>query len=189
MNTLWNYFWPVLAAGLIIGIVAGAIGFRRVLPPTKDKLAPPPSVPPEYFRKRLISLIAGLAVTIVVAPLWSGPLGGADRLTRTVERQAREALDYYEMPKVAARLHRGPLTRRLVLTKPADLPLTDFQTTELARLFSQVPGVSNAQWSSSPAGMPLVLEGFAASVLGFLFGLLLAYLVELRRRYNAQWKW
>jgi hypothetical protein len=26
-------------------------------------------------------------------------------------------------------------------------------------------------------------------VLGFLFGLLLAYLIELRRRYNAQWTW
>jgi hypothetical protein len=28
-----------------------------------------------------------------------------------------------------------------------------------------------------------------ASLLGFLLGLLLAYLVELRRRYNAQWNW
>jgi hypothetical protein len=27
------------------------------------------------------------------------------------------------------------------------------------------------------------------AVLGFLFGLLVAYLVELRRRYNAQWNW
>jgi hypothetical protein len=27
------------------------------------------------------------------------------------------------------------------------------------------------------------------SVLGFVVGLILAYVVELRRRYNAQWKW
>lgn len=189
MNTLWNYFWPVLTAGLVIGIMAGAIGFRRALPPSKDKLAPPPPVPPEYYRRRLISLIAGLAVAIVAAPLWSGPLGGADRFTRTVERQAREALDYYEMPKLTAHLHGAPLTRRLILTKPANLPLTDFQTQELARLFSQVPGVSSAQWTPSPAGTPLLFEGAAASVLGFLFGALLAYLVELRRRYNAQWNW
>jgi hypothetical protein len=26
-------------------------------------------------------------------------------------------------------------------------------------------------------------------VVGFLFGLLVAYLIELRRRYNAQWNW
>ena len=54
---------------------------------------------------------------------------------------------------------------------------------------SQLPGVSRAQWTPSPVGPPLLLEGSAVSVLGFLFGLLLAYLVELHRRYNAQWKW
>ena len=189
MSTLLDYFWPLLVAGLVIGIVSGAVGFRRVLPAVKDKLAPPPPVPPEYYRKRLISLIAGITVAIAAAPVWSGPLGGADRFIGRVERNAREALDYYEMPKVSALLHRGPLTRRLILTKPADLPLTDFQTAELERLFSQVPGVSSAQWTQSPAGLPLVLEGAAVSVLGFLLGLLLAYLVELRRRYNAQWNW
>lgn len=189
MNTLLNYFWPVLVAGLVIGVVSGAIGFRRMLPLQKDKLAPPPPVAPEYYRKRTISLVAGIVVAIVAAPVWSGPLGGADRFVGTVEREAREALDYYEMPKVTAHLHRAPLTRRLILSRPADLSLTDFQTGELARLFSQVPGVSSAQWTPSPAGLPIVLEGAAASVLGFLFGLLLAYLVELRRRYNAQWNW
>jgi ABC-type lipoprotein release transport system permease subunit len=35
----------------------------------------------------------------------------------------------------------------------------------------------------------LLVEGLFAAVLGFLLGLLLAYLVELRRRYNAQWNW
>ncbi|MBW0006632.1 MAG: hypothetical protein JO335_02850 [Sphingomonas sp.] len=189
MNTLLNFFGPILAAGLVIGIIAGTVGFRRVLPPTKDKLAPPPPVPPEYYRKRRTSLIVGLAVAIAAAPVWSGPLGGADRLITIIERQSREALDYYEMPKVTAHLHRAPLTRRLILAKPDALSLTDFQTGELVRLFSQVPGVSSAQWTPSPAGVPVVLEGAAASVLGFLFGLLLAYLVELRRRYNAQWNW
>ena len=38
-------------------------------------------------------------------------------------------------------------------------------------------------------GTPLIAEGTGASLLGFLIGLLLAYLVELRRRYNAQWNW
>ena len=189
MNTLWNYFWPILAAGFAIGIVAGAIGFRRVLPPQKDKLAPAPPVPQEYYRKRLISLVAGAIVALLAAPVWTGPLGGAERFVGTVEREAREALDYYEMPRVSAHLHRAPLTRRLILAKPADLTLTDFQTSELERLFSQVPGVSSAQWTTSPAGLPIVLEAAAASLLGFLFGLLLAYLVELRRRYNAQWNW
>ena len=34
-----------------------------------------------------------------------------------------------------------------------------------------------------------LVEGGAIAVLGFLFGLLLAYLIELHRRYNAQWNW
>jgi hypothetical protein len=37
--------------------------------------------------------------------------------------------------------------------------------------------------------VPLIAEGAAVAVLGFLLGLLLAYLVELRRRYNAQYNW
>ena len=57
------------------------------------------------------------------------------------------------------------------------------------RLLSELPGVSRAQWAPSPAGPPLLVEAEAVAVLGFLLGLLLAYLVELRRRYNAQWTW
>jgi hypothetical protein len=38
-------------------------------------------------------------------------------------------------------------------------------------------------------GTPLIAEGGLIALLGFLVGLLLAYLVELRRRYNAQWSW
>ena len=65
----------------------------------------------------------------------------------------------------------------------------DFQKSELVRLVDQVPGVAGTTWSGDGGGMPLIVQGLAVSVLGFLFGLLLAYLVELRRRYNAQWNW
>jgi hypothetical protein len=121
----------------------------------------------------------------VLAALWHGPLGAADRFSTRVERNARKALDYYEMTQITGHLHRGPLTRRLILAGPAD----DFQSSELVRLMSQLPGVNRAQWSAANAGPPLILEGIGVGVLGFLFGLLLAYLVELRRRYNAQWTW
>ena len=49
--------------------------------------------------------------------------------------------------------------------------------------------MSDTRWSSDGGGLPLILEGLAVTVLGFLLGLLLAYLVELRRRYNEQWNW
>ena len=165
MNTLWDYFWPVFAAGLLIGALAAAIGFRR--------------------GRRALPIAVGLLATIGAAALWHGPLGAAARLSARVERQAREALDYYEMPDIGARLHHGPLTRRLILSGKAD----DFQRSELVRLFGQVPGVSGASWSGRSGGLPLIAEGIAVALASFLLGFGLAYLVELRRRYNAQWKW
>ena len=166
MNALWSYFWPAFAAGLLIGAVAGLVAFRR-------------------RTRRNLMLAGGFAATLALAALWHGPLGGADRFTVLVERTARVVLDNYEMTKVTARLHHGPLSRRLILAGPAD----SFQTSELVRIMSMLPGVSRAQWSASPAGPPLILEGGGVAAAGFLFGLLLAYLVELRRRYNSQWPW
>jgi hypothetical protein len=127
----------------------------------------------------------GLAASILAAALWHGPLGGADQFTTKVRRGIKATLVYYEMTQVAADLHHDPLTRRVLLSGSAD----DFQRSELVRLMEELPGVSSASWSSDRSGTPLIVEGAAVSILGFLFGLLLAYLVELRRRYNAQWDW
>jgi hypothetical protein len=163
MSALWSYFWPVFGAGLLAGAVAGILAFPR--------------------RDRRIT-VGGAVIALGLALIWHGPLGGADRFAGRVERTARQALDYYEMARIQAHIDRGPLTRRLVLSGPAD----DFQHSELARLLSQLPGVSRATWTSG-GGIPLIVEGAAVTLAGFLIGLLLAYLVELRRRYNAQWNW
>lgn len=37
--------------------------------------------------------------------------------------------------------------------------------------------------------IPLIVEVSAMSLFGFLIGLTLAYLVELHRRANAEWRW
>jgi hypothetical protein len=34
-----------------------------------------------------------------------------------------------------------------------------------------------------------LLEAMIVTVVGFLAGLVLAYVINLRRRYNAQWRW
>lgn len=166
MNALWAYFWPPFAVGLLAGGLAGTIAFRRK-------------------SRRNLSLAIGVVAALATAAFWHGPLGAADRLVRRVELSARHTLDYYEMSEIKAHLHHGPLTRRLILSGRAD----DFQTSELARIMSQIPGVSSARWTKDNPGPPLIAEGEAVAVLGFLFGLLLAYLFELRRRYNAQWNW
>jgi hypothetical protein len=169
MNPLWDYFWPVLSAGLLIGAVGGIVGFRR---------------------KRLaIPLIIAALLALGASALWYGPLGGAERFAKVVEGDARDALKDLEMTRVTTSLHRRPLTRRLILSKPADLMLDDFQTSELVRLMSQIRGVSGATWAKNDSGLPLIAEGGLAAIGGFLVGLFLAYLLELHRRYNAQWTW
>jgi hypothetical protein len=166
MNALWSFFWPAFAIGLVIGGLVGTIAHRR-------------------RKKRVIALLAGLSAAMLLAALWHGPLGGADRFTARVEREVRETLVYFEMTTVSGHLHHGPLTRRVLLSGQAD----DFQRSELVRYMNQIPGVSSTSWSGDGGGTPLIIEVIGVCVLGFLFGLLLAYLAELRRRYNAQWNW
>lgn len=165
MNAVWDYFWPMFAGGAIIGLLALTIAYRRKLRVT-------------------LSLGGGVLVLLAAAAVWHWPLGAADRFARTVEHQSRQVLVAYEMPMIAAHLHRHPLSRALLLSGPAD----DFQTTELVRVMSMVPGVSNATWMGN-GGIPLIAEGIGGGLAGFLLGLLLAYLLELHRRYNAQWNW
>ena len=168
----------------MIGIVAGSIGFR--LPPAelKAKLAGDQLATHDLRRKRWLALAVGAVVAIAAAALWAGPLGAADRFAERVERDARITLNNYEMYQVTGHLHRAPLSRRLMLSGPAD----DFQRSELVRIMALIPGVREARWSGG-GGVAADRRKRRGDVLGFLLGLLLAYLVELRRRYNAQWNW
>jgi len=166
VSVLWSYLWPAFGAGIAVGILSGAFAFRR-------------------RKRRNATLAIGFIVAVGLAALWHGPLSGAARLTSEVERGIKTTLVYYEMTQVSAQLHHGPLTRRVLLSGAAD----DFQRRELARYIGEVPGVASASWSSNSGGVPLIGEGAGVAVLGFLLGLLVAYLVELRRRYNAQWNW
>jgi hypothetical protein len=185
MNVLLSYFWPIFGAGLIIGVVAGSIGFRVPKLRSDDRLAGEELALRDWRRRRLLSIVAGAALSLAAAALWHGPLGAADRFTAQVAGSARLTLDNYGMTMVTAHLHRDPLTRRLLLSGHAD----EFQRSELARILGTLPGVSSARWTPSGGGTPLIAEAAALGALGFLLGLLLAYLVELRRRYNSQWTW
>ena len=97
--------------------------------------------------RRTIMLL-GLAATIGFTALWHGPLGAGDRLAAETEARARQTLDYYELPMIQAKLQRSPLSRRLVLSGPAD----DFQRSELVRILDETPGVLEVRWD--PASLP-----------------------------------
>ena len=184
MNTFWSYFLPLIIAGLVIGVIAGVIAFRRERAEVKDALTEPELAPPNR-RRRSAAIAVGILLSLGVTALWSGPMGAANLFIHRVERDARLTLDNYEIPEVSGHLHRQPLSRRLILNGPAD----DFQRSELTRIMPLISGVREAHWTASSGGLPMIVESGLASLLGFLFGALLAYLVELRRRHNAQWSW
>lgn len=94
-------------------------------------------------------LLLGALLTVAIAELFHGPLGAAAELERDVERQARAALNYYEMPQVTAALDDKPLSRRLILSGPAD----DFQRRALVELMGELPGVHEVRWRE---GSPVV---------------------------------
>lgn len=184
MNTFWSYFWPPFGVGLIFGILAGAIAFRVRIVREPDRPHEPTLIA-RPRRKRYALLAAGVVATLVAAALWHGPFGAADRLATKIQQDARFALVNNEAPAgMTAEIHHAPLTRQLILSGPGD----EFQRAEAARLLDTIPGVSDASWTRT-MGIPLIVEGMAVALLGFLFGLLVAYLVELRRRYNSQWNW
>ena len=93
-------------------------------------------------------LLLGLAATMGFAALWHGPLGAGERLINDTEASARRTLDYYELPMIQAKLQRNPLSRRLVLSGPAD----NFQRSELVRILDETPGVLEVRWD--PASLP-----------------------------------
>jgi len=185
MNPLWSYLWPLLATGLCIGALAGSIAFRRPRAQSDDGMAGDRPTDKRPRRKRLVPLVAGALASLAATGLWYGPMGASALFTSRVERAARITLDNYEMPQIASRLYRKPLSRRLILSGEAD----DFQRSELARILDTIPGIREVCWSSTGGGLPLIAESALVALLAFLLGLLLAYLVELRRRHNAQWNW
>src|SRR5512139_621007 len=92
--------------------------------------------------------LLGLGSVVGFTALWHGPLGAADELAKQVESDARRTLDHYELPMIQAKLQRGPLSRRLILSGPAD----GFQRSELVRILDETPGVLEVRWD--PASLP-----------------------------------
>jgi len=131
--------------------------------------------------KRNSAFSFGVAATLAGSFLWHGPGGAGERFTESIERTMRATLDHYEMPAVAARLQREPLTRRLLLDGPADA----FQRGEIARIALEVPGLGSAHWAgprNPPFALPLLAEVMLMALAAFAIGVVLAYIAALRRR-------
>ena len=94
---------------------------------------------------RVSTLSVGALGVVALTWLWHSPMGVGERFATDVEARARTQLDHDEMVRVQARFERGPLTRRLILSGPAD----DFQRAEIKRRMELLPGVGEATWDPS----------------------------------------
>lgn len=94
---------------------------------------------------RMTILAIGIAAVLAATWIWHGPLGAGERFAAGVDARARAMLDHYEMVHVEARMERGPLSRRVILSGPAD----DFQRREIKRMVEAQPGVGEAAWSAA----------------------------------------
>ena len=181
MSLLWHFYWPAIVTGLVIGILSGRHGFRS----TNDGDVP---APPKQKGIGRNPLLLGMLAAFVIGALWHGLVAG-QRYAKHVEGVVQAKLVDLEMTSVRAQLERGPMRRTLLLRGPAD----DFQRGELVKLMGRQPGVSSGRWINPQLGssalLPLIVEAGIMGLIGFLFGLLLSYLLELRRRSNAGWSW
>ena len=146
MSPLWDYFWPIFAAGIVIGSGAGQLAFRQMRLASRDRSAGEATQSQEWQRAGKIYFGGGAVAALAAAMLWSGPLGGSERLTSRVESSARATLDHLEMTQVDARLERNPLRRRLVLSGPAD----EFQRGQLVQILDDIHGVAGVRWATPP---------------------------------------
>jgi hypothetical protein len=89
-------------------------------------------------------VLAGIVAVLATTALWHGPLGAGDRFAKRAETIARRTLDYYELPMIQAHMQRDPLTRRIILSGPAD----EFQRQELVRILNEIPGVLDVRWDA-----------------------------------------
>jgi len=178
MSYLWDLYWPFLTVAAVIGVVTGRLAYK--MPGKEGEKA-------AYNRKRNLTLIGGAAAILLAGWVWHGPVGAGQRFTTETERFTRKVLVAFEMAPIKAVVAQNPLKRSLILSGRAD----DFQRKELIRILKEVPGVGEVHWTDQQAdfALPLLLEVELAGLCSFGVGLLLAYLLELRRRSNAQWRW
>jgi hypothetical protein len=127
------------------------------------------------------SLALGIVATLAATWLWHGPGGAGDRLTAMTSHEVRAMLDHYEMQQVGVAVEHAPLTRRILLSGPAD----EFQHGEIVRRSEEIPGVREATWRGSEGGsrpLPLLAEAMLTALVAFAAGVILAYITALRRR-------
>ncbi len=124
-----------------------------------------------------IKFLIGLAAVLVMGWIWNGPMGNGARLIDSIESQAEAAVAQTELPGIAVRLGRAPLSRHATLSGNADSFQRKGMGSQpgLTGIVGQVQGVGSVGWADEPGGtsggLPLIAELEILLVLAFLAGL------------------
>lgn len=145
------------------------------------------------MNRRRIFLV-GIAATLAFSALWHGPLGAGERFAVTVDQRAERTIRFNDVPEVngqpvfKAKMQRAPLTRRVLIEGNPD----NFQRSELARILNDIWGILDASWVDAKGRfqpttflLPLAVEAQLLGLVSFALGMIIAYLLELRRRANV----
>ena len=129
-----------------------------------------------------VKFLTGLAAVLLMGWIHHGPLGNGAALVDRLEAQARIAVAQSEVPGIAVRLGRDPLSRTATLSGPAN----DFQREGMGEFpglddrVSGIEGIAGTRWADRPDNkrvMPLLLETLAQILVAYLAGVLLARLL------------
>ena len=188
MSVVWHIYWPLLVAALLAGIVVGRFAYRLPRLGTDPADDVKSAAMRQYRRKRNKTLGLGVAGLLAAVALWHGPLGGGDRFARLIETAVAAELEWLEMSAISGQLERSPLRRTLVLSGPAN----SFQQEGFFRALRPIRGLAALRWQDQRASefvLPLLAEVTLLSLIAFALGLFFSFIVEIRRRVNAEWSW
>ncbi len=100
-----------------------------------------------------VKFLLGLIAVCLMGYIHHGPLGNGERLIDQLEAQARQAVAAGEVPGVEVRLGRDPLSRKAILSGPAN----DYQREGMGQFpglndrVAAVEGISAVEWANPPA--------------------------------------
>jgi hypothetical protein len=125
---------------------------------------------------RLLRFLIGLAAVLLMGWIWHGPAGRGATFVAAVETRASAVVAQAELPGIAVRLERHPLSRNAILSGPAD----DFQRHGMADepgligRVAAVSGVGGVKWNDEPRrggwALPLLAETLLQLLLAYAIG-------------------
>ncbi|HEX6375610.1 MAG TPA: hypothetical protein VFZ91_07800 [Allosphingosinicella sp.] len=135
---------------------------------------------------KAVKLLIGLALALAAGWISHGPLGRGQALVDGLEARARAGVAKADLPGIAVRLGRDPLSRHATLSGPAN----DLQREGLGSQMGvsdyvrAVEGIGTVRWADEPAPriLPLLAETLLLAALAYLIGLGLGWLLWGRRR-------